>query len=113
VTTPQKAATQIARKGGIMLDKVNVPLLGVIENMSYLEVPGSSERIYLYGQGGGAQTALDLGTELLGQIPQDTAICQGGDTGKPVVVAQPDGTAAGHFRAVAEKILKRLRASGV
>lgn len=109
VTTPQKAATQVARRGGFMFEKVNVPVVGVIENKSYLEVPGTGERITVYGQGGGLETAEALGTELLGQIPHDPAICEGGDAGVPVVVANPDSSAAVIFRSVAARILEKLR----
>jgi len=109
VTTPQKAAAQVARRGGFMYEKVNVPVVGVIENKSYLEIPGTGERILVYGKGGGAETAQALGTDLLGQIPQDPAICEGGDAGKPVVVAEPDRPASVVFRSVAAKLLEKLR----
>lgn len=109
VTTPQKAATQVARRGGFMFEKVNVPVIGVIENKSYLEIPGTGERIAVYGEGGGLETAEALGTELLGQIPHDPAICAGGDAGEPVVVSDPDSSAAVIFRSVAARILEKLR----
>ena len=111
MTTPQKAATQVARKGGHMFAKVNVPLVGVIENMSYMEIPGTGQRMTLYGEGGGAETAGALGTELLGQIPQDPAICRGGDAGEPIVATDPDSSIANLFRSIAADILQRLRSA--
>jgi ATP-binding protein involved in chromosome partitioning len=111
VTTPQMAASNIARKGGHMFAKVNVPLIGVIENMSYQEIPGIDERLFPFGQGGGDKTARALGTELLGKIPQDPAICQGGDSGKPIVVTNPNSPIGTQFRAIAQEILVRLQAA--
>jgi ATP-binding protein involved in chromosome partitioning len=70
VTTPQPAAANVARRGARMFDKVSVPLLGVVENMSYLEAPDGSRQM-LFGEGGGSETAQSLGTNLLGQIPID------------------------------------------
>jgi len=111
VTTPQAAATRIARKGGHMFAKVNVPVIGVVENLSYQEVPGTDKRFFPYGQGGGEETAGALGTDLIGQIPLDPAICQGGDSGEPIVVTDPDSSAGLQFRSIAKQILDRLRAT--
>lgn len=107
VTTPQPAATNVARKGGLMFQKVNVPLLGVAENMSWFVDP-SGQRHALFGEGGGAKTAESLGTVLLGQVPIIPEIRAGGDTGKPVVVENPQGLAATTFRDIAENLLNRL-----
>src|SRR5690606_19843132 len=96
VTTPQPAATNVARKGGLMFQKVNVPLLGVAENMSYFEDPAGL-RHALFGEGGGEQTAAGLGTTLLGQVPLIPAVREGGDAGAPVVMTDPDGTASQVF----------------
>ena len=109
VTTPQAAATNIARKGGHMFTKVNVPLIGVVENLSYQEIPGTDKRFFPYGQGGGEQTAEALGTDLLGQIPLDMAVCQGGDAGEPIVITDPESLVGTQFRVIARKILDRLR----
>jgi ATP-binding protein involved in chromosome partitioning len=109
VTTPQLAATQVARRGGLMFSKVNVPLLGVVENMSYLQLP-NGERSHIFGQGGGAKTAESLGTQLLGEVPLFPEIREGGDAGEPVVARAPGSAAATAFRAVAEKLLQSLRA---
>jgi len=108
VTTPQAAATNVARKGGLMFQKVNVPLLGVAENMSWFE-DAAGNRQALFGEGGGAATAASLGTGLLGQVPLDPAIRAGGDSGEPVVVAAPQSQAAGVFREIAAALLRRLK----
>ena len=107
VTTPQTAATNIARKGGLMFQKVNVPLLGVAENMSYFVDPAGNKHD-LFGTGGGIVTAEKLGTALLGQVPLLPAIRAGGDTGEPIVVSQPQSEAGGVFREIGETLLARL-----
>ncbi len=110
VTTPQPAATNVARKGGLMFQKVNVPLLGVAENMSYFIDP-AGVRHELFGQGGGVITAEKLGTTLLGQVPLLPEIRAGGDSGVPIVVSAPQSTAAHVFREIAETLLARLQKS--
>lgn len=107
VTTPQPAAANVARKGGLMFQKVNVPLLGVAENMSYFIDPAGT-RHALFGAGGGLITAERLGTGLLGQVPLVSAIREGGDAGMPIVVGAPRSEAAAVFRAMAEDLLKKL-----
>jgi ATP-binding protein involved in chromosome partitioning len=107
VTTPQPAATQVALKGGFMFKKVNVPILGVAENMSYF-VDGAGQRQMIFGSGGGIATAERLGAPLLGQVPLIPAIREGGDRGMPVVVSDPESAAAGVFRGMAEALLEML-----
>jgi len=111
VTTPQPAATRVATKGGLMFQKVNVPLLGVAENMSHFVDP-AGQRHLLFGSGGGAATAEKLGTALLGQVPLIQEIREGGDRGMPIGVSAPEGPAAGVFRAIAEKLLALLEKVG-
>jgi ATP-binding protein involved in chromosome partitioning len=108
VTTPQTAATNVARKGGLMFQKVNVPLLGVAENMSWYE-DAAGARVPLFGEGGGARTAEALGTVLLGQVPLFPEIRAGGDAGTPVTVTSPQGKAAQTFREIAGVLLARLQ----
>jgi ATP-binding protein involved in chromosome partitioning len=108
VTTPQTAATNVARKGGLMFQKVNVPLLGVAENMSWFE-DANGRKQPLFGEGGGAITAELLGTSLLGQVPLYQEIRAGGDSGMPVVVNAPEGRPAKVFRDIAETLLKKLK----
>jgi ATP-binding protein involved in chromosome partitioning len=108
VTTPQPAATNVARKGGLMFQKVNVPLLGVAENMSYFVDP-AGQKHELFGSGGGIVTAEKLGTTLLGQVPLLLEIRAGGDTGRPIVVESPQSVAANVFREIGETLLARLK----
>ncbi|MBI5770380.1 MAG: Mrp/NBP35 family ATP-binding protein [Verrucomicrobia bacterium] len=110
VTTPQPAATNVARKGGLMFQKVNVPLLGVAENMSYFLDPAGRKH-ELFGSGGGIATAEKLGTSLLGQVPLIPEIREGGDTGTPIVVSAPQSPAGETFRGIAETMLHRLAKS--
>lgn len=111
VTTPQPAASNVARRGARMFDKVNVPHLGVVENMSYLDAPdGSRQR--LFGEGGGAATAKSLETSLLGEIPIDPSIRIGCDNGIPIVVSDPESIAAKAFFEIANKIVQQLSRSG-
>jgi ATP-binding protein involved in chromosome partitioning len=105
VTTPQPAATQVARKGGLMFQKVNVPLLGVAENMSWFMDP-AGVRHALFGEGGGARTAETLGTVLLGQVPLVPEIRSGGDAGLPLVVSAPQAPASQVFRDIAIALLQ-------
>lgn len=108
VTTPQAAATNIARKGGLMFQKVNVPLLGVAENMSWFE-DSTGARQHLFGEGGGATIAEMLGTAMLGQVPLFPEIRAGGDSGQPVVVSSPASRPAEVFREIATTLLVRLK----
>jgi ATP-binding protein involved in chromosome partitioning len=109
VTTPQPAAANVARRGARMFEKVNVPYLGVIENMSYLEAADGT-RQHLFGDGGGTQTANHLNTNLLGEIPIDASIRIGCDNGIPIVVSDPDSPAAKEFFQVAGQIIDELDA---
>ncbi len=108
VTTPQTAAYSVAQRGATMFDKVNVPILGVAENMSFLEIPDSSTRHYIFGQGGGEKTADHLKTKLLGQIPLDEGIREGSDNGVPIVIGEPDSRPAAVFNEMAETIINLL-----
>ena len=107
VTTPQPAATNVARKGALMFKKVNVPLLGVAENMSWF-LDSNGKRQMLFGEGGGARTAESLGTILLGQVPLHPDIRTASDEGKPLVVSAPEHPASVIFRRIAESLLHQL-----
>ncbi|NND13710.1 MAG: P-loop NTPase, partial [Acidimicrobiia bacterium] len=112
VTTPQLTAQRVAKRAGLMAEKVNQEVLGVIENMSFF-TGNDGVRYDIFGSGGGAALAEQLGVPLLGQIPLLSAMREGADTGKPVLVAAPDSESATAFRAIAESVeaLKpRLRA---
>jgi ATP-binding protein involved in chromosome partitioning len=107
VTTPQAAATNVARKGGLMFQKVNVPLLGVAENMSFFVDP-AGQKHELFGSGGGVATAERLGTTLLGRVPLHPEIRAGGDRGEPIVVTDPESAAGRTFREIAGALRQRL-----
>ena len=107
VTTPQLAATQVAKRGARMLEKTNVPILGVAENMSYLENADGS-RNFVFGEGGGQQTADDLGVALMGQIPLDSKVREAGDSGTPISVSDPESNPSKAFEKVAQAVISHL-----
>jgi ATP-binding protein involved in chromosome partitioning len=110
VTTPQDVALLDVRKGLAMFRKLNVPILGVVENMSYFQAPDTGTRYAIFGEGGGARVAEEFGVPLLGQIPLEMETRRGGDAGVPIVVGQPDSTQAAAFRAIAVAVTDRVRA---
>ena len=108
VTTPQEAAKRVAQRTAYMAKKINLPLRGVIENMSWFT--GDDGRRYeLFGSGGGAELASELGVPLLGQVPLVPSLREGGDVGRPVTVADQAGEAAEAFAALAKEIVARGR----
>jgi ATP-binding protein involved in chromosome partitioning len=107
VTTPQEASLGVVRKGIAMFEKVNVPILGIVENMSYFIAPDGS-RVEIFGHGGGRAEAERRGTPFLGEVPIFTAIREGGDAGVPVVVGQPGSAPADAFLAIARALQARL-----
>jgi ATP-binding protein involved in chromosome partitioning len=108
VTTPQDVALIDARKGLAMFRKVNVPLLGIIENMSYFICRHCGEREEIFGHGGGKRTAEMLGVPFLGEVPIDPKVVVGGDTGEPIVILEPQSPAAAAFREVARLIVEQV-----
>jgi ATP-binding protein involved in chromosome partitioning len=94
VTTPQEVAAGDALRGAKMFHRVAVPVLGIVENMSYFECTHCGDRTAIFGTGGGKRLAEELEVPLLGEIPLYPAIIQGGDRGEPIVVAEPDSPAA-------------------
>ncbi|HEY3864320.1 MAG TPA: Mrp/NBP35 family ATP-binding protein [Verrucomicrobiae bacterium] len=107
VTTPQEASLGVVRKGIVMFEKVNVPILGIVENMSYFTAPGG-ERIEIFGHGGGRSEAERRNLPFLGEIPIFMEIRQGGDTGFPVVVANPQDAPAQAFIDIAKCLRDKL-----
>jgi ATP-binding protein involved in chromosome partitioning len=107
VTLPQAVSLEDARRGLEMFRELNVPILGVVENMSYLELPDGT-RMDIFGSGGGQQLADSAEVPYLGQIPMDPAVRIGGDQGTPVVVTNPDSAPARAMRALAEQLAARL-----
>lgn len=93
VTTPQDVSTGDALRGAKMFQRVNVPVVGIVENMSYFICPHCDERSNLFGEGGGKRLAEELGVPLLGEIPLYQPVMSGGDTGSPIVIAEPESGA--------------------
>ncbi|MEX5219624.1 MAG: Mrp/NBP35 family ATP-binding protein [Nitrospiraceae bacterium] len=108
VTTPQEVALHDVRKGMMMFEKVNVPLLGIVENMSYFVCGHCGERTEIFAHGGGERAAETLGVPFLGRVPIDPAIREGGDTGRPLVVADPASPQAKAFRDIAGRVMARF-----
>ena len=104
VTTPQDVALIDARKGLHMFTKLETRVLGIVENMSGYECPECGHMEHVFGTGGGARTAEELGLPLLGPVPLDPAIVIGGDNGTPVVLERPDSPSARAFVEIAEKV---------
>jgi ATP-binding protein involved in chromosome partitioning len=108
VTTPQEASLGVVRKGIAMFEKVNVPILGIIENMSYFTAP-NGERIEIFGHGGGRTEAARKDVPFLGEVPIFTEIRAGGDSGQPVVVTGADSAPGQAFIQIAETLRQRMR----
>jgi ATP-binding protein involved in chromosome partitioning len=109
VTTANDLSLIDARKGLAMFEKVQVPVLGIIENMSYFTPPDLPDRkYYIFGNGGGKRTADELGIDFLGGIPIDPRIVEGGDAGKPIVVDAPDSLPAIAFTELAGTVARKL-----
>jgi ATP-binding protein involved in chromosome partitioning len=94
ITTPQMAAQRVARRAAAMASRVDLPVAGVIENMSWFVAPDTGARYEVFSGGGGPSLAAELGVPLLGQIPLESAVAQAGDEGLPVVAARPGSPAA-------------------
>jgi ATP-binding protein involved in chromosome partitioning len=103
VTTPQPAAQRVAQRSAAMAERVNLPVVGVVENMSWF-TGDDGKRYEIFGAGGGQALADQLGVPLLGQIPLVPALRAGGDEGRPITVAEPDSEAAAAFVAIAERL---------
>ena len=110
VTTPQEVAMADVRKAINMFDQVQIPVLGVVENMSYFICPNCSERHEIFGTGGGQELATRYRTRLLGQVPLSTAVREAGDSGVPVVIGAPDSPQAAAFLEIAEGVEAELKA---
>jgi ATP-binding protein involved in chromosome partitioning len=111
VSTPQDIALLDARKGLNMFRKVDVPVLGIVENMSYFLCPHCGERSDIFSHGGARREAEKLGTEFLGEIPLDMAIRETSDGGTPIVVAQPESAHSATYRAIAERVWQKVSGS--
>jgi ATP-binding protein involved in chromosome partitioning len=112
VSTPQDLALIDARRGVEMFKRVNVPLLGIIENMSYFVCPKCGERHDIFGHGGAHAEADKLGVPFLGEVPLHMAIRETSDAGRPVVATEPDGPHAKTYREIAARVRDKLGAKG-
>jgi ATP-binding protein involved in chromosome partitioning len=110
VSTPQDLALLDARKGLNMFRKVDVPVLGVVENMSYFNCPHCGERSDIFSHGGARAAAKDMDVDFLGEIPLDMAIRETSDAGRPIVVSDPEGPLAKAYRAIADAIWDKVGA---
>jgi ATP-binding protein involved in chromosome partitioning len=111
VTTPQDIALIDARKGLKMFEKVGIPILGIVENMSFHVCPECGHESHIFGTGGAARMCKDYGTELLGQLPLDESIQRQADSGKPTVVSEPDGKIAEIYRRIARRCAVKIAES--
>jgi ATP-binding protein involved in chromosome partitioning len=108
VTTPQQVSVGDALRGVKMFERTAVPVLGIVENMSYFENPETGKPIAVFGTGGGARLAQECNLPLIGQVPLDPRIQEGGDTGRPIVDAEPTSRAAKELEAIAQRVVERL-----
>lgn len=108
VTTPQQVATLDVLKSMEMFKKVNVPLLGIVENMAYFVAPDTGKRYDIFGAGGAQRLAGQLGVPLLGQVPLGVSIREGGDTGHPAALNEASDAYADVFREIARKLAARV-----
>ncbi|WP_245468312.1 MULTISPECIES: Mrp/NBP35 family ATP-binding protein [unclassified Mesorhizobium] len=109
VSTPQDLALIDARKGLNMFKKVDVPLLGIVENMSYFLAPDTGKRYDIFGHGGARREAERLGVTFLGEVPLEMGIRESSDAGAPVVASKPDGAEAKIYRDIAAKVWERVQ----
>jgi ATP-binding protein involved in chromosome partitioning len=108
VTTPQDIALLDARKGLKMFEKVGIPILGVVENMATHVCSQCGHAEHIFGEGGGARMSADFGVEYLGGLPLDIRIREQTDSGRPTVVAEPDGAIAAAYRQIARRMAVKV-----
>jgi ATP-binding protein involved in chromosome partitioning len=108
VTTPQDVSTGDALRGAKMFQRVNVPVLGIVENMSWFECPHCGKPTAIFGTGGGKRLADELELPLLAEIPLYPRVQESGDRGVPIVVAEPDASASRALRALAERVVAAM-----
>ena len=108
VTTPQEVSLSDVRRAVKMFETVQVPVLGVIENMSYFIAPDTGNRYNIFGEGGGQKLANEYGLNFLGQVPLGMEVREGGDKGTPVVISAPESPQAAAFRKVAEEVARHV-----
>lgn len=112
VTLPQQVSLDDARRGMEMFKQLNIPILGVVENMSYLDLPDGS-RLDIFGSGGGKRLAQEAGVPYIGGIPIDSQVRIGGDNGKPVVIADPQSSASQALRLITQDIAAKISVAAI
>ncbi len=112
VTTPQAASYHVAARVAYLARKTGQEILGIVENMSYFKCPHCGEETDIFGGGGAAELARELGVPVVGRIPLETGVREGGDVGRPVVLADPESPAARAFVTVAREVARRCGARG-
>ena len=113
VTTPQDIALLDARRGAEMFRKVDIPVLGFVQNMSHFVCPHCNQSSHIFGQDGATKVAEQMGVDILGDIPLHMSIRETSDAGRPVVVSKPDSTQSLSYISIAEKIIRKLSESSV
>jgi ATP-binding protein involved in chromosome partitioning len=108
VTTPQDVSVLDVKKAIRMFQTVNVPILGVVENMAWFTPPGQTERYHVFGQGGGEKIQREFGVPMLGQVPLEMAVREGGDNGRPITIAAPDCASAKALTEIAGKVAQQV-----
>lgn len=111
VSTPQEVALIDVVKGANMFDRVNVPILGIVENMSYFVAPDTGKEYEIFSRGGGARVAKEHGWPFLGELPIDPAVREGGDVGTPAVISHPESATTEAFRQAAMALAGRVSAA--
>jgi ATP-binding protein involved in chromosome partitioning len=112
VSTPQDLALIDARKGIAMFGQVNIPILGIVENMSYFLCPNCGERSDIFGHGGAREEARKIGTEFLGEVPLNMGIRETSDAGRPIVATDPESAEAKAYLDIAQKVMARIGTDG-
>ena len=113
VSTPQQVALEDASKAVTMFEKLNVPVFGIVENMSWFVTPDTGQRVEIFGHGGARDAADDLEIDFLGEVPLATEVRAGGDEGRPIVAFEPDNAAAQAFTAIAAAVARKAAASAL
>ncbi|MBZ0258312.1 Mrp/NBP35 family ATP-binding protein, partial [bacterium] len=108
VTTPQQISLADVKRAIQMFRKVEVPVLGIVENMAYFACPDCGKQYNIFGSGGGEAIAREYETEFLARIPIDMRVSQGGDSGKPIVEVDPDGAIAQEFDKLAGAVAQQI-----
>lgn len=112
VTTPQDIALLDARRGCTMFRQVSVPILGVVENMSYFICGNCGHEAHIFGSGGAEKAAREMDVEVLGKVPLNVVVRETSDQGQPIVLSHPENEASVVYKSVAEKVWEKLKERG-